>query len=72
MGKRKLTLSVNYANIPLEYQYLNQYHGMPIPGTGTPLGDRLNLPRSAAKIFLELEITLIYSAKFRFLSSLIL
>ena len=72
MGKRKLTLSVNYANIPLEYQYLNQYHGMPIPGTGTPLGDRLNLPRSAAKIFFELEITLIYSAKFRFLSSLIL
>jgi hypothetical protein len=45
LGKRKLSLSVNYANIPLEYQYLNQYHGMPIPGAGTPLGDRLNIPR---------------------------
>jgi hypothetical protein len=48
LGKRKLTVDVNYANIPLAYQYLNQYHNMPIPGAGTPLGDRINIPRSVA------------------------
>merc|ERR1711936_1207784 len=30
LGKRKLTVSVNYGNMPLEYQYLNQYHGFPV------------------------------------------
>jgi hypothetical protein len=40
-----LTVAVNYANVPLEYQYLNQYYGVPIPGAGTPLGDRLGIPR---------------------------
>merc|ERR1719339_566114 len=36
LGKRKLTVSVNYGNMPLEYQYLNQYHGFPNPLVGTP------------------------------------
>merc|ERR550519_279010 len=40
LGKRKLTVSVNYGNIPLEYQYLQQYHGMPNPLSGTPLGPK--------------------------------
>merc|ERR1712096_205323 len=44
LGKRKLTVSVNYGNMPLEYQYLNQYHGFPNPLSGTPLGPRFGLP----------------------------
>merc|ERR1712202_54790 len=44
LGKRKLTVSVNYGNTPLEYQYLNQYHGFPNPLSGTPLGPRFGLP----------------------------
>merc|ERR1719309_920293 len=44
LGKRKLTVSVNYGNTPLEYQYLQQYHGMPNPLSGTPLGPSLGLP----------------------------
>merc|ERR1712168_513264 len=38
------TVSVNYGNMPLEYQYLNQYHGFPNPLAGTPLGPRFGLP----------------------------
>merc|ERR1712183_990524 len=37
-------VSVNYGNMPLEYQYLNQYHGFPNPLSGTPLGPRFGLP----------------------------
>merc|ERR1719347_2068375 len=44
LGKRKLTVSVNYGNIPLEYQFLQQYHGMPNPLSGTPLGSRFGMP----------------------------
>merc|ERR1719369_391678 len=44
LGKRKLTVSVNYGNMPLEYQYLNHYHGFPNPLAGTPLGPRFGLP----------------------------
>merc|ERR1712105_224890 len=43
LGKRKLTVSVNYGKMPLEYQYLNQYHGFPNPLAGTPLGPRFGL-----------------------------
>merc|ERR1719369_1224558 len=47
LGKRKLTVSVNYGNIPLEYQFLQQYHGMPNPLAGTPLGPRFGMPGPA-------------------------
>merc|ERR1719431_1526712 len=47
LGKRKLTVSVNYGNMPLEYQYLNQYHGFPNPLAGTPVGPRFGLPGPA-------------------------
>merc|ERR1719187_956903 len=47
LGKRKLTVSVNYGNIPLEYQFLQQYHGMPNPLSGTPLGPRFGMPGPA-------------------------
>merc|ERR1719187_1415735 len=49
LGKRKLTVSVNYGNTPLEYQYLQQYHGMPNPLLGTPLGDRMGLKPEPAR-----------------------
>merc|ERR1712200_230874 len=35
--------SVNYANMPLEYQYLSQFHGFPNPAAGTPLGQKFGL-----------------------------
>jgi len=44
LGKRKLTVSVNYGNTPLEYLYLDQYHGFPHPLAGTPMGPRFGLP----------------------------
>merc|ERR1719318_2439349 len=44
LGKRKLIVSVNYGNMPLEYQYLNRYHGFPNPLVGTPMGPRFGLP----------------------------
>jgi len=43
LGRRKLTVSVNYANMPLEYLYLSQYHGFPNPVAGTPLGKKFGL-----------------------------
>merc|ERR1719290_423746 len=49
LGKRKLTVSVNYGNTPLEYQYLQQYHGMPNPLQGTPLADRMGLNPEPAR-----------------------
>jgi len=44
LGKRKLSIQVNYGNVPLEYQYLNQYHGFPNPLANTPLGPKFGLP----------------------------
>merc|ERR1712042_427006 len=44
LGERKLTVSVNYGNTPLEYLYLDQYHGFPHPLAGTPMGPRFGLP----------------------------
>merc|ERR1719187_2088040 len=43
LGKRKLSVSVNYGNMPLEYQYLQQYHGFKNPLAGTPLGPSFGL-----------------------------
>jgi len=50
LGKRKLTVSVNYGNMPLEYQYLGQYHGFPNPVAGTPLGQMFGLPMAKDKV----------------------
>merc|ERR1719167_1446869 len=44
LGKRKLSIQVNYGKVPLEYQYLNQYHGFPNPLANTPLGPKFGLP----------------------------
>merc|ERR1719260_685752 len=40
LGKRKLTVQVSANKVPLEYQYLSQYHGFPNPLAGTPWADR--------------------------------
>jgi hypothetical protein len=44
LGNRKLTVAVDYLNTPLEYQYLNQYHGFQHPLAGTQLGSYFNIP----------------------------
>merc|ERR1719369_1146987 len=44
LGKRKLSVQVNYGNMPLEYQFLQQYHGFKNPLVGTPLAHRFGLP----------------------------
>jgi len=44
LGKRKLAVSVSYGNVPLEYQYLEQYHGFPNPLAGKPLGKIFGVP----------------------------
>jgi hypothetical protein len=44
LGNRKLSVQVDYLNTPLEYQYLNQYHGFQHPLSGTPLGTYFNIP----------------------------
>jgi len=36
LGKKRLNVEVKYLNTPLEYQYLNQYHGLKHPLTHTP------------------------------------
>merc|ERR1712059_5541 len=44
LGKRKLAINVNYMNMPLEHQYLSQFHGFDNPLMGTPLGPKYGLP----------------------------
>ena len=45
LGMRKLTVAVDYLNTPLEYQYLNQYHGFEHPLSRTQLGKYFNIPQ---------------------------
>jgi len=42
-GKRKLSVQVDYLNTPLEWQYLNQYHGLKHPLSYTRLGQQFGL-----------------------------
>ena len=44
LGKQKLMVSEDYASVPLEYQYLNQYHDFKNPLSGTFFGPRYGLP----------------------------
>ena len=44
LGQKRLSVQVDYLNTPLEYQYLNQYHGFEHPLQGTPLGDYFKIP----------------------------
>merc|ERR1719402_514638 len=38
LGRRKLTVNVQSSTVPLEYQYLQQYHGFAHPLAGLPIG----------------------------------
>merc|ERR1712126_604299 len=50
LGRQRLSVQLNYLNTPLEYQYLNQYHGIQHPLTNTQLAQPygLNLGTSQA------------------------
>merc|ERR1719188_2362675 len=39
LGKKRLSVHVDYLNTPLGYQYLNQYHGVQHPLTHTPFAN---------------------------------
>merc|ERR1719318_253830 len=43
LGKRKLSVQFQYGNMPLEYQYLQQFHNFKNPLAYTPLGPRFGL-----------------------------
>merc|ERR1719494_239237 len=38
LGKRKLQVQVDFGNVPLEWEYLNQYHGVRHPLAMTAFG----------------------------------
>ena len=39
-GKRKLSVGVKFGNLPLEWQFLKQHHGVPNPLAHTYFGPR--------------------------------
>merc|ERR1711872_536702 len=43
LGKRKLQVQVDFGNVPLEWEYLNQYHGVRHPLTMTAFGPKYGL-----------------------------
>merc|ERR1711973_654096 len=44
LGKRKLQVQVDFGNVPLEWEYLNQYHGVRHPLAMTAFGPKYGLP----------------------------
>merc|ERR1719228_3043338 len=43
LGKRKLQVQVDFGNVPLEWEYLNQYHGVRPPLAMTAFGPKYGL-----------------------------
>merc|ERR1712013_731941 len=43
LGKRKLQVEVDFGNVPLEWEYLNQYHGVRHPLSMTAFGPKYGL-----------------------------
>merc|ERR1719153_1786511 len=43
LGKRKLQVQVDFGNVPLEWEYLNQYHGLRHPLAMTAFGPKYGL-----------------------------
>merc|ERR1719495_1421305 len=43
LGKRKLQVQVDFGNVPLEWEYLNQYHGVRLPLAMTAFGPKYGL-----------------------------
>merc|ERR1719348_2318372 len=50
LGKRKLQVQVDYGNIPLEWEFLNQYHNIHSPLFGTRFAPKYGLPEPPAPI----------------------
>merc|ERR1719435_141741 len=44
LGKRKLQVQVDFGNVPLEWEYLNQYHGIQHPLAMTRFAQKYGLP----------------------------
>ena len=40
LGQRKLQVQVGFGNIPLEWEFLNQYHGVQHPLANTHFGPK--------------------------------
>jgi len=49
LGKRRLSVQVEKLNTPLEYQYLQQYHDIDHPLSGTQLGNMFNIPQPSVR-----------------------
>merc|ERR1711936_1095950 len=51
LGKRKLQVQVDFGNVPLEWEYLNQYHGVRHPLAMTAFGPKYGLSGPPAPMF---------------------
>merc|ERR550519_1809300 len=51
LGKRKLQVQVDFGNVPLEWEYLNQYHGVRHPLSVTAFGPKYGLAGPPAPMF---------------------
>merc|ERR1712192_171448 len=51
LGKRKLQVQVDFGNVPLEWEYLNQYHGVRHPLSQTAFGPKYGLAGPPAPMF---------------------
>merc|ERR1712210_444121 len=51
LGKRKLQVLVDFGNVPLEWEYLNQYHGVRHPLSMTAFGPKYGLAGPPAPLF---------------------
>ena len=53
LGQERLNVEVDIARTPFEYQYLEQYHGIPHPLYNTRIGNKLGLYNSNNQIVAE-------------------
>merc|ERR1719494_376500 len=51
LGKRKLQVQVDFGNVPLEWEYLNQYHGVRHPLAMTAFGPKYGLAGPPSPIY---------------------
>jgi len=51
LGKRKLQVQVDFGSVPLEWEYLNQYHGVRHPLSQTAFGPKYGLAGPPAPMF---------------------
>merc|ERR1711962_382410 len=51
LGKRKLQVQVDFGNVPLEWEYLNQYHGVRHPLAMTAFGPKYGLAGPPSPVY---------------------